>query len=286
MKEGRMRGINHLVLAGHDLDAMRHAYEGLGFTLTPRGQHPFGTGNSVVQLHGGYLELLGVTRPQDVPEHGKRNFSFAAFNRDYLARHEGFSMLVFDTPDARADLATWQGAGLHTYAPFDFQRQATLPNGEEVTVGFALAFVSNPAAPWIGLFACQHFRPDYYEQERYLAHPNTAQDVREVWISGDGAPDLSGFMAKVTGLAPKSAARGCITFETRTGSVILAEPAAFEAAFGESPPHAKDGPHLAGLTIGCADTGFTAGRGLDKIGNRYVLPSARNFGTTLAFTSR
>jgi len=279
-----MRGINHLVLAGHDLDAMRQAYEGLGFTLTPPGQHPFGTGNSVVQLHGCYLELLSVTRPQDVPEHGGRNFSFAAFNRDYLARQEGFSMLVFDTPDARADLAAWQGAGLQTYEPFDFQRQARLPNGEDITVGFALAFVRTPAAPWIGLFACQHFRPDYYEQERYLAHPNTAQDVREVWISGDGALDLSGFMAKVTGLAPQELKRGCVTFETRTGSVILAEAHAFEAAFGEAPPHSQDGPHLAGYTIGCRSLDGIAGRGLEKIGGSYVLPASRNFGTALRFT--
>ena len=45
-----MREINHLVLASNDLDAMRSAYAALGFTLAPRGQHPFGTGNSVIQL--------------------------------------------------------------------------------------------------------------------------------------------------------------------------------------------------------------------------------------------
>ena len=81
-----MKGINHLVLAGHDLDALRSKYEGLGFTVTPRGQHPFGTGNSIIQLHGTYLELLSVTVPQDVPEHSPGHFSFAAFNRDLIRR--------------------------------------------------------------------------------------------------------------------------------------------------------------------------------------------------------
>ena len=38
-----MKGINHLVLTGRNLDALRAAYQGLGFTITPRGQHPFGT---------------------------------------------------------------------------------------------------------------------------------------------------------------------------------------------------------------------------------------------------
>src|SRR5215472_4171320 len=107
-----MKGINHLVLAGHDLEAMRSHYQALGFTVTPRGQHPFGTGNSLVQLHGTYLELLAVTAPNDLPEHRTGQFSFAAFNRDYLKRHEGFSMLVLDTADARADIAAWRAAGL------------------------------------------------------------------------------------------------------------------------------------------------------------------------------
>src|SRR5690349_1154772 len=165
-----MKAINHLVLAGRDLEAMRTHYARLGFTVTPRGQHPFGTGNSVIALRGSFLELLAVTVPQDVPEHRGGRFSFAAFNRDYLARHDGFSMLVLDTADARADIEAWRAAALQTYAPFDFSRTAKLPDGQEITLGFSLAFVSHPMAPWLGLFACQADRPDYFEQPRYLQH--------------------------------------------------------------------------------------------------------------------
>ncbi|MFN3627551.1 MAG: VOC family protein [Parvibaculum sp.] len=278
-----MRGLNHLVLTGHDLDRMRAAYESLGFTLTPRGQHPFGTDNAVIQLHGCYLELLAVVRPEDVPEHGASRFSFAAFNRDYVARHEGFAMLVFDTPDARADIEAWQEAGLKTYEPFDFQRAAKLPDGGEITVGFSLAFTRAPEAPWIGLFACQHNRPDYYEQARYLTHKNTAESVREVWISGDGALGLCDFMIKLTGLEARNEGSDRIVFATRTGDLVLARPQAFAAAFGEAPPHPGDGPHLAGLTIGCRDPGPLAACGLQKIADRFVLPAGRNFGTALAF---
>src|SRR5229473_403881 len=77
---------------------------------TARGGLPFGISNSIVQLQGSYLELLSVTG--DVPEHSPGHFSFGAFNRDYLARHEGFSMLVLDTTDARADILSWREAGL------------------------------------------------------------------------------------------------------------------------------------------------------------------------------
>lgn len=145
-----MRHIDHLVLAGSDLDAMRDLYAGLGFTLTAPAQHPFGTGNTAIQLHGSYLELLAVTRPEDVIEAEPGRFSFSAFNRDYLERHEGFSMLVLSTEDAAADIAAWREAGLQTYEPFDFSRMARLASGEERRIGFSLAYTSTPDAPWLG----------------------------------------------------------------------------------------------------------------------------------------
>jgi Glyoxalase-like domain len=281
-----MKAINHLVLAGRDLEAMRTHYESLGFTVTPRGQHPFGTGNALIQLHGSYLELLAVTAPHDVPEHATGHFSFAAFNRDYLARHQGFSMLALDTADARADVAAWRAAGLQTYEPFDFLRTATLPDGQEITVGFSLAFVSHPAAPWLGLFACQHLSPHYFEQKRYLQHGNGAMNVQDVWIVGDTAPDLAGFMQTVSGAELVTEASSSTTLQTRTGLIVLAQPLAFERAFGVAAPHSDDGPHLAVFTVACQTLGQLAD--LPRNGNRHVLAPAKNFGTAIGFveTSR
>ena len=276
-----MKAINHLVLAGRDLEAMRAHYESLGFTVTPRGQHPFGTGNALIQLHGSYLELLAVTAPHAVPEHGIGQFSFAAFNRDYLSRHQGFSMLVLDTPDARADIEAWRAAGLHTYEPFDFSRTAKLPDGQEITVGFSLAFVSHPAAPWLGLFACQHLSPHYFEQKRYLQHGNGAMNVQDVWIVGETAPALAGFMQAVSGAKLVSEASSSTTLQTRTGAIVLAQPPAFERAFGLGAPHPHDGPHLAAFTVACQTLGKFAD--LPRNGNRRVLAPAKNFGTAIGF---
>jgi hypothetical protein len=278
-----MKGINHLVLAGRDLEAMRSTYQALGFTITPRGQHPFGTGNSIIQLHGTYLELLSVTIPQDVPEHHAGNFSFAAFNRDYLLRHDGFSMMVLDTSDARADIQAWHAAGLQTYEPFDFSRTAKMPDGTNVKVGFSLAFVNHPAAPWLGLFACQHYRPEYYEQPQYLKHPNGASTVRDVWIVGATALDLASYIRTVTGANSFSEGPDAIAIQTRTGTIVLARPQAFEAAFGVTPPHPEDGPHLAGFTVACRALGQLAELPLAKTGNRHVLAPAKNFGTAIGF---
>ncbi|MGE0503002.1 MAG: VOC family protein [Rhizobiaceae bacterium] len=277
-----MRPINHLVLAGHDLKALRALYADLGFPLTPRSQHPFGTGNTVIQLRGAYLELLAVTAPSDVVEHTAATFSFSAFNRDYLARHEGFSMLVMDGRDAAADIAAWRVAGLKTYAPFDFSRTARLPSGEDVTVGFSLAFTSTPEAPWLGHFACQHLRRDYFEQPQYLRHANTAWGVDEVWIVSEPADVLEKHLATfLDGHAERDGRR--LVFATHSGRIVLSDARDFTEVFGEPPPHPQDGPHLAAVTIGCRTLDVLETAGLSRVGERLVLPSARAFGTVLAF---
>ncbi len=203
-------------------------------------------------------------------------------NRDYLARHEGFSMVVLDSEDAAADLAAWNKAGLKTYEPFEFSRMAKRANGEEIRVGFALAFVSNPAAPWLGLFSCRHFAPAYFEQTEYLAHANSAIRVEDVWITGDGAMELAGYLGKVTGVEPV-ADRNRIVLATRIGTIVLAPPAMFAAAFGATPPHPQSGPHLAGYTIGCRSLDFFADKPMTRVGDKLILSPQDAFGTALAF---
>src|SRR5579871_2692451 len=275
-----MKGINHLVLASHDLEALRSAYQALGFTVMPRGQLlPFGVSNSLVLLRDNFLELLSVTGPH--PEHSTRHFSFGAFNRDYLARHEGFSMLVLETLDARADIAFWREAGLQVYEPVDVSRMATMPDGETVKLGFSLAFVTHPRAPWFRVFACQFHRPQFYTQPQN--HPNAAATVQDVWIAGEAAPDLADFMSKVTGANSVRKGADLTVLQTPTGDIILARPSAFEAAFGVPAPHPEDGPHLAGFTIGCRDLSHFASLDLPKVGGRYVVPPFRGFGTAIGF---
>ena len=279
-----MKGIDHLVLAGRDLDAMRALYEGLGFTLTPRARHPFGTDNTAIQLQGSYLELLTVARPAEIVEPRAGEFSFSAFNRDYLARHEGSAMLALTTTDASAEIAAWNEAGLRTYEPFDFSRLASLPSGEEKRIGFSLANTSTPRAPWLGHFACQHHAPEYFAQPHYQAHENTAHSIRDIWISGDGALALVGHMRAFIGGEGTREAPDRIEFATPKGRIVLAGSDAFRAAFGVAPPHPQDGPHLAGVTIDCASLAFLDGRGLSGADDRLVIPPGSAFGTAIAFT--
>lgn len=196
------RNIDHIAVAVRDLDAAATAFERLGFTLTPRAQHPWGTANRLAQLpRGNFIELVGIDRPDALPPHRPDNdppeFSFGAFNRDYLQRREGFAMLVLAGQDSRADVARYRAAGLDSYAPFDFERTAPLPDGSTAKVAFSLAFASHPAAPYAGFFTCHNRFPENFWKPDYMRHANGAQEMVEVVMAfeqpGDLAPFLSGF---------------------------------------------------------------------------------------------
>lgn len=182
------RAFDHLVLAVNDLDKAARFYQAIGFTLTPPAQHPFGTGNRLAQLQGCFLEVLSVTEPENVPEAEPGSFSFGAYNRDFLARRQGMSMMVLQTTTAAADRDDFKAAGLDTYKMFDFSRDAALPDGSTATVGFTLAFATVPELPDAVAFTCQQWRPDLFWKPEYQNHANGAVTISEMFmVADDGA---------------------------------------------------------------------------------------------------
>ncbi len=247
-----MSGIDHLVLCVADLDAARSRYQAMGFTMTPKAQHPFGTGNSNIQLQGCFLEVLTVMAPEDITEHAPGQFSFAAHNRDFLAAGEGFSMLVLEAEDARADQARFAASGLKTYAPLDFSRQAKMPTGEAVTVGFSLAFATDPLAPSNAFFTCQQHAPEHFWKPDYQRHANTAHTVSEVCMVSADPGAHAGFLEAYADAASQFRA-GELTVVTSRGRISVVEPARFEDLYQCQPPDVTAGARLAGYTIGVAD---------------------------------
>jgi len=244
------RGIDHVVQCVRDLDLARSFYERLGFTLTPPAQHPFGTGNSLVQMKGSFLELLTVMAPQDIAPHAPNRFSFGAFNKDFLARREGFSMLVFEGKDAPLDARGFAQRGLQTYAPFDFQREAELPDGSSVTVGFSLAFVTDPRMPEVAFFTCQQHAPEHFWKPDYQRHINGAQDIAEVVMVADAPKTLQGLFAGIQGPDAVKMVDGNLHVSGPLGRVVVLTPDALAARYPDialpgDPAH----PHFVGYRI-------------------------------------
>ena len=253
------RGIDHLVLAVRDLDKARAFYEALGFTLTPRAFHPWGTTNHLVQLNGCFLEILGIADAAKIPPHKAGEFSFGAHNRDFLAKREGMSMLVFQSHDARCDQAEFAAAGLQTYAPFDFGREAKLPDGGTARVAFSLAFVTDPRMPDSAFFTCQQHAPKYFWKREYQVHANGARTIAEVIMAAPDPPALAEFFTKLQGKDSIRNENGALAVATARGRIKIVTPAAFAARFG-APSAGPATPPFAAFRIAGVDPVAEAAR--------------------------
>jgi hypothetical protein len=283
------RSIDHLVLCVRDLDAARRVYERLGFTLTPKALHPFGTANSLVQLDGNFLELLAIADRGLIKPAGSGEFAFAAFNERFLAAREGMSMLVFASGDARRDQRDFAAAGLDTYVPFDFSRQAVLPDGNAVTVGFSLAFVTEKRMPDAAFFVCQQHAPQYFWKPEYQSHRNGALAVDEVVMMAPEPPVFAKFFARLQPDGTIERSDGRLTVATPGGAVTLLDPAAFAARFPAAGGAPRETPHFAAYRLRVSDLTATEmllranGFAVRRHGATIQLGPAEMFGVVLEF---
>jgi hypothetical protein len=287
MKPGR--GIDHLVLCVRSLDAALAAYARLGFTLTPTAQHPWGTANRLVQLQGNFIELLTVADASKMAPAGRGEFAFGLTNKAFLERREGFSMLVFASGDARRDQAEFAASGLQTYAPFDFSRKAKLPDGQEVTVGFTLSFVTDPRMPEAAFFVCQQTAPQHFWKPDYQRHANGALAVSEAIMLADEPAALAELYGKLQGTDAVASAPGQLTVTTARGRVIVLDRHRATERFGDALPRGPQSPHFIGYRVAVSDLVHTKTL-LDKAGVAYhtnagalQIPAADAFNTLIEF---
>ncbi|MGE0846390.1 MAG: VOC family protein [Flavobacteriaceae bacterium] len=285
-----MRGIDHLVLAVHGMDHARDVYARMGFTLTPVNRHPFGTYNSLIQLQGNFLELLGVEDPDDMPLGKPGHFSFPRFNFLYLERHEGISMLVAESKDARADAKTFAREGIQAYLPFQFSRKAGLPDGSHARVGFRLAFASEPLAPEAGFFVCEQLAPEHFWKSEFQKHANTAVAVDDVVMVARAPVDLHRFMQVFTGNRDIRSSSIGIEVPTPRGTIRILTPRAAKSLWGGAiDVDDFERPRFAAYTV--AVESLAAVRKALKKGeidhadgkDRIVVPASQGFGAAIAF---
>jgi catechol 2,3-dioxygenase-like lactoylglutathione lyase family enzyme len=243
------RGLDHIVHAVRDLDAAAERYRGLGFTVGARNMHPpeWGTQNHIVQFDGCFVELLALADPSKIAPHAPRRFSFGAFNRDFLARGEGLSMLVLEGRDTPEEAEAFRAAGIGDFAPFDFERQALRHDGSSVKVAFSLAFASDAAAPDIGFFTCRQHHPENFWNPAFQRHANTASAVAGVVLIADDPSRHQSFLSAFTGEREQLATASGITLMTPRGEIQVMDPKAFADHFGVLPPDTARGARLAAL---------------------------------------
>jgi hypothetical protein len=250
----RGRGIDHLVIAVDALSAARDRYAKLGFRTTPLGLHPWGTANHLVQFRHNFIELLGIMSPDALEPMSGGQFSFGAHNAEFLRRREGMSMLVLSTEDARADAVEWRARDLRVYEPFHWSRQATLPDGSELTVAFTLTFVTNPQMPEIAFFSCQQHNPQAFWKPEFQAHDNGAMAISGVTLVDEDPPRHRAFFASLMGGADMDEARDALVVHCAGGVIRVLSPAGFAAHFpGVQSARPPAGTAFRAATIDVAD---------------------------------
>ena len=250
-----MTGIDHVVLAARDLAALSQFYERLGFTLTPQAQHPFGTGNRLAQLQGNFIELLSVTKPDDVPEAGPDAYSFGAYNRDYLKTGDGMSMLALTSDGWEADRARFERSGFKLHAPFAFGRKARQPDGSEVKLDFRLTFLTDPALPRAPFFTCNHRHPaEIFWKPQYQTHANGARRIVEVQMVAENPEIHIGLFKRLFGAVVPINGGICAGLLDGAGFCVL-EPEAFAETYpGVAIPTVPEGEvRFAGFRVAVAD---------------------------------
>ncbi len=266
------RGLDHVVVAVKDLDAAAERYGELGFTVTPENRHAWGTANRLVQLDGFFIELLTVADPSLIPERDGKNFSFGAFNRDFLKHREGISALVVESKDPVADRRSYQALGLDVMAPFSFSRTANLADGGTLNVGFDLTFVLDPQAPDLFFFGCHNRYPENFWRTDFQRHENGARTIKAVYMIARDPADHHEFLGGFTGVREMRATSLGVELSTPRGDVRVLSPAGYRAIAGAEAADAVSGslPQLAAIEIGCAG-----------LADRTIVPAGSSLGMSL-----
>jgi hypothetical protein len=281
------RGLDHIVHAVRNLDAAADLYRGLGFTVGVRNRHPWGTHNHIVQMPGFFIELLTFAEPDKLGDDGFSRL-FAAYNRDFIARAEGFSLLILDSGDARADETAFRAAGIAASETLTFHRDGERPDGTTVKVGFSLAFADDEAAPDIHFATCQQHYPDNFWDQAFQRHANGVVAVAGVIVVAEQPALHQPFFESFTG-TQAAAREGGFSIALSRGAIDVVTPAVFLSRFGVRAPDSAAGARLAALRLTVADPGVLqavpelAGLGGLDAGGATLIGSEDAMGAVLIF---
>lgn len=283
------RGLDHVVHVVRDLEGAAEFYERLGFRVGARNRHPWGTHNRLVQLPGFFLEILAVAEPEKIPPHSEKEFSFGAFNRDFLAEvGEGLSCMVLESDSAAGDNAELERAGFGGFEVLNFSRKGQRADGSETEVGFSLAFARYPSSPHATFFTSKQMHPENFWSPALQRHANGARAISACVLVADNPSDHHIFLEAISGVrAPHASSLG-LALRTPRGVIFAHDPRGFRDAYGVEAPQ-DPGLRLGALifevdrldAVGnrCADQGIEAQQYLGRL----VIPAHAAFGAVLVF---
>jgi catechol 2,3-dioxygenase-like lactoylglutathione lyase family enzyme len=212
--------INHVGMAVHDLVATATLFEQLGFLLTPFSLHsgawkpnepvrPLASGNRCIMFGDNYLEVLASEYP-DKPSPRIENF---------LKRHEGAHIICFNSEHIDVLDRRLREEGVASSGLIPLQRDIDTPDGLRTAKFKRLQFAPEDS-PEGYIQAAKHLTPQYIYQQRYIAHPNGCDKLRDTIVV---TPDLPRFVRKYTRFLamPPKQEDGLAIFDLPGGTRLL-----------------------------------------------------------------
>lgn len=287
-------GVDHPLVATHDIDQLRDLLIALGFNMTAIGKHPWGTSTSLAMFDGCLLEIMGIYDSALIDEVPAGGFRFGRHVYEYLQEREGVALTALHSTDSRNDAQRAEDAGFTVAGHLEFGRDVNLPDGTSDRTKTTLALLPDLKFPRLSFFLCQQHRPELIYVPEWLEHPNKVTGICGVNIIADTLYH-SDLVARFSQLYDGyTQFDGGFQYQTANGVLRVMDAACFEQTIGRVPEAIAQEqlPCIAGMDLVMSEPAVfsrylkSASLAFREIANGYVLTSPETTAnTTFRFLS-
>lgn len=249
-------GLDHPLLATHDIETLRAHLTAIGFNMTAIGKHPWGTSTSLAMFEGCLIEIMGVFDATLIDALPAGEFRFGRHVCEHLKQREGVALTALHSTDSRKDAQTATEAGFTVAGHLEFGREVSLPDGTEGRTKTTLALLPDEAFPRMSFFLCQQHRPDLIYVPEWLEHPNKVTGICGVNVVAQNK-DHALLNARFSGLyGDAKAIKGGFEFATANGVFRILDPSSFCQTIGPLPAAmlVPQSPFIGGMDLAMSNS--------------------------------
>jgi len=170
-------GIDHPLIAVHDIEQLRDRLISMGFNMTAIGKHPWGTSTSLAMFEGCLIEIMGIYDASLIDDVPAGDFRFGRHVHEHLQQREGVALTALHSTDSQADAQKAQQVGFQVAGHLEFGRDVTLPDGRKDRTKTTLALMPDVRWPRLSFFLCQQHRPELVYVPEWLEHRNSVHGI-------------------------------------------------------------------------------------------------------------
>jgi len=189
-------GLDHPLIAVHDIDKLRGRLISLGFNMTAVGKHPWGTSTSLAMFEGCLLEIMGIYDDSLIDEVPAGDFQFGRHVYEHLQEREGVALTALHSTNSQADAGEAEVQGFSVSGHLEFGRDVRLPDGQQGRTKTTLALLPDKDFPRLSFFLCQQHRPELIYVPEWLQHANSVLQRKFCGLYGEQLPIDGGLAFK------------------------------------------------------------------------------------------